>query len=201
MSDGGRRVVRTRVNDVPTGPDADPGFNTGIERDFQQETPMNQHPRPLRAAVLLMYVGAALSALNALVSLTLRDHIRAGIAEHARTSPRDRLTPVEIDQAASTTVVVLVVTAVVAAVIWLAMGWLNARGRWWARITATVLALFCLLQTWSFLTRGHPTMLAAAVAILILAVALAAAALLWHPDNRGHFGADDRRSCEPDALL
>lgn len=144
-------------------------------------------PTPVHRAVLLMLVGAGLSALNALVALTLRDRIRAGIEDHGRKFPRDRLSPVEMDQAATTTMAVLVISGVVATLVWLAMAWLNRRGRWWARIGATVLTLFCVLQTWSFLTRGHPTALAAVLSLLVLGVGLAAAALLWHPDSAEHF--------------
>ena len=146
-------------------------------------------PTPVRRAVLMMCVGAALSALDALVALTLRSHIRAGIEENGRTYPRDRLTAVEMDQAATTMVIVLVVSSVVATIIWLAMAWLNRRGRWWARIAATVLTLFCVLQTWSVLTRGYPTVPSAVLSLLVLVVGIAAAALLWHPDNTRHFAS------------
>ena len=132
-----------------------------------EEELMNDAPRPLRRAVLLMWVGATLSALSALVASTLRDDIRAGLEERGRTHPRERLTAIEVDQATSTMVTVLAVSACVAAVIWLVMAWLNRRGRRWSRIAAPVLAL--------------------AVAL----VGVAAAALLWHPENAEHFARSE----------
>lgn len=145
-------------------------------------------PAALRRAVQLMYVGAGLSAANALVSLTLYDNVRAGIERHNRARPSGRMTRVEIDQAAHTTVTVLAMTAAVSVVVWIIMAVLNRRGRWWARIAATVLTLFCLLQTWSFLTRGHPTVLAGLLSVALAIVAVAATALLWRPENAAHFG-------------
>lgn len=152
---------------------------------------MNDAPRPLRRAVLLMWVGATLSALSALVASTLRDDIRAGLEERGRTHPRERLTAIEVDQATSTMVTVLAVSACVAAVIWLVMAWLNRRGRRWSRIAATVLALFALLHTWSLLTRGYPSPVATVLALAVALVGVAAAALLWHPENAEHFARSE----------
>lgn len=149
---------------------------------------MGAAPRSVQHAVRLMYVGAGLSALNTWTVLQMRGHIRAAIESRSRTHPKDHLTPAQIDAAATTTITVLVVSAAIGALLWLLMAVFNRQGRWWARIASTVLALLCLLQTWSFLTRGHPTTWAALLAVAIAAVAAASTLLLWQRENSAHFG-------------
>lgn len=145
-------------------------------------------PRPARIAVLLMLIGCGLSLLSAVAAGLSKAHVRAEITRLHRLPGADHVTQDQIAQTTSTTVTVLVTTAVAAAVVWGLMAWVNQRGLWWGRITAVVLTLLCALQSWSFLTRSHPTMLTGTLNVLTLAIALVTTALLWHPDNNTHFG-------------
>ncbi len=154
-------------------------------------------PRPARYAVLLMLVGCALSLLSAVAAWLSEDHVRSEIARSHSRPGADRMTADQVAQSASTSITVLVATALVAAVVWALMAWVNRRGLWWGRITAIVLTLLCVLQSWSFLTRSHPTLLTGALNLLTLAVAVATTALLWHPDNNAHFGQSVPQETEP----
>lgn len=154
---------------------------------------MTDLPRPARYAVLLMIAGAVLSLLSAVAAWMSEDHVRTEIARAHRRGA-ERMTPDQVSQSASTSVTVLVATALVAAAVWVAMAWVNRRGLWWGRITAVVLTLLCALQSWSFLTRSHPTVLTGTLNLLTLCVAIATTALLWHKDCAAHFGQSVRET-------
>ncbi|GAB3586541.1 hypothetical protein [Calidifontibacter terrae] len=149
---------------------------------------MTDLPRATRYAVLLMFVGCALSLLSAVAAWLSEDHVRAEITRLHSLPGAERMTSAQIAQTASTSVTVLVATALVAAVVWAGMAWVNRQGLWWGRITAIVLTLLCALQSWSFLTRSHPTALTGTLNLLTLAVAIACTALLWRKENSAHFG-------------
>src|SRR5215469_9945611 len=91
-------------------------------------------PRPVRTAVLLMYVGAALRAITLIVT-ALSFHTIERVIRNASTT----LTTAQIHTAAVVAVTVGVVESLIAIGLWLLMAWANRNGQSWARIVATVL--------------------------------------------------------------
>ena len=102
-------------------------------------------PRPVRTAVLLMYAGAALSAVSLIVSV-LSFHAIERVIRNASST----LTAQQVHNDAIVAVTIAVVESLIAIGLWLLMAWGNKNGQNWARIVATVLfglnTLFLLLS-------------------------------------------------------
>lgn len=102
----------------------------------QQQGPQ---PQSVRTAVILMYVGAGLSALSLIATLALSGRIKNAVGKALRTARTSRpLTAGTIHTAEDIYVVFAVVLLVVAIGLWLWMAWANGRGKGWARVLATV---------------------------------------------------------------
>src|SRR5438552_10366496 len=86
-------------------------------------------PRPVRTAVLLMYVGAAITALTLIVTVLTAHSIETALENRASYTP----------QQAHQFVVAATVAAVITLGLWLLMAWANRNGFAWGRITATIL--------------------------------------------------------------
>jgi hypothetical protein len=127
-------------------------------------------PQPVLRAVRLMYTGAALSALTAVVIIL--------------TAPRVGVTPVigsvpatvqshtgQVETAAS--------GRAVDCAVWLWMAWKNKEGRGWARTLSTVLFGLCCLAMVLDLREGAIEV--RALDVLIWLVALATTIQLWRP--------------------
>jgi hypothetical protein len=93
-----------------------------------------ERPRTVRAAIMLMYAGAALSAAGALLTLVSASHIRTVIAGRF---PRD--TPLQVHDILMETMIIFIAPQVIAVALWAWMAWANGRGRNWARIVSAVL--------------------------------------------------------------
>lgn len=105
-----------------------------------QVTGPPDRPRSVRIAVILMYAGAALSAVSAVVTLALSGQIRSAVGTAARSVKTARpLTAAQISSLENFYVFVIVAVLVIAVALWLWMARANSHGRGWARITASVL--------------------------------------------------------------
>jgi len=136
-------------------------------------------PRPVRIAVMLMYAGAALSAINLLVTLVIFDTI-----ERAFQDSSAAVTP----WAAHAFAVGAIVLAVVETGLWLLMAYANNLGRVWARISATILfALDTLLLLYAFARASIST--SQLFAVVVWLVGLSAIVLLWRRESAGFFAA------------
>jgi hypothetical protein len=136
-------------------------------------------PRPVRVAVLLMYAGAALSAINLLVTLVIFHTI-----EHAFQDASAAVTAAD----AHTFAVGAIVLAVVETGLWLLMAYANGLGRRWARIHATVLfGLNTLLLLYAFLRTSISA--SQLFAVVVWLVGLSAIVLLWRRDSATFFTA------------
>src|SRR5215469_12243522 len=91
-----------------------------------------EQPTSVRNAVWLMYGGAALSALSAILVLALSSSIRTA-------EGKTPLTLAQIHSVENVTIAVLVVVLLIGVGLWVWMAWANGRGRNWARIMASVL--------------------------------------------------------------
>jgi hypothetical protein len=136
-------------------------------------------PRPVRRAVLLMYVGAALSAINLLVTLVIFHTIeRAFLDTSASVTASD----------AHTLAVGAIVLAVVETGLWLLMAYANNLGRPWARIVATVLfGLDTLLLLYAFARASISA--SQFFAVVVWLVGLSAVVLLWRRESSEFFNA------------
>ncbi len=142
------------------------------------KAPITDKPKQVRLAVILMYVGAALQAA-AIVSVF-------GARDKLRTSARDVLVqqkqpagPEQVEAAVSTIITATLVIGVVAIALWILMAFMNDRGKSWARMTATILAVLNLFMTFM---QGLSI-----VGLVTVAVGIVAAVLLWLPASRPWF--------------
>ncbi|MGH3487839.1 MAG: hypothetical protein ACRDP8_07975 [Actinopolymorphaceae bacterium] len=136
-------------------------------------------PREIRLAVILMYVGAALSvaSLLSLFSTGTRSQIRSE-AENAVKRQKPPGTAEQAEALANNTFTFIIVLGIIMIAIWVFLALMNDRGKNWARLTATVLAVanvFFNLQGLSF------------VGLALVVVGIAAAVLLWLPASRPWF--------------
>jgi len=140
-------------------------------------------PRSVRIAVLLMYAGAALSAVSLIVSV-LSFHAIERVIRNASST----LTAQQVHNDAIVAVTIAVVESLIAIGLWLLMAWGNKNGQSWARITATVLfglnTLFLLL---SFVRATVSASLAFSVVVWL--VGLGAVVMLWRKESSQYFAA------------
>lgn len=130
-------------------------------------------PRTVRAAVWLMYAGAAvtiLSLIGVLAALPFIGHRSAALQVAGRTQPL----------AVAITVSVLIALAMI--VLWLWMARCNSRGRNWARIFSTVLVAAETLHLF-----GNTGVLELAFALATWLIGVAAVWLLWRPTSSTFF--------------
>lgn len=144
-------------------------------------------PPSVHQTVRLMYAGAVLSVLAALVELRARDDIRASLAQHNAHTGGRRLSAHDIGDAAGFTVSFMVCAAIVSAVLWLALAWGIRRASRRARIFGTVLAVLCVLKVYGTLTQGGTPVLGVLVDLAQLGVAVAVTVLLWSRRSAAHF--------------
>jgi hypothetical protein len=144
-------------------------------------------PRPVRTAVLLMYTGAALSAISLIVSVLSFHAIERAIRNASST-----LTAHQVHNDAIVAVTVVVVESLIAIGLWLLMAWGNKNGQNWARITATVLfglnTLFLLIGS----TRASVSA-SLAFSVLVWLVGLGAIVMLWRKESSQYFAAAGSR--------
>jgi hypothetical protein len=144
--------------------------------------PPAEQPPPIRTAVRLMYVGAALSVLGVLLALGTRDEMRDQIIED-----RPELSQSELDTAVNVGTALIVVGGLIGVGLWLWMAYANGQGRSWARIVATVLGGLNVL----FTLLGLPSATAVSVVFSLVGLVLAAAILilLWRPESSRFYEA------------
>lgn len=113
--------------------------STGGGSNMVQQTPQ---PQTVRVAVLLMYIGAGLSAVGLVITLALGGRIKSavgGALKNVRNARTHRLLTVsQIHAFENAYIVIVVVVLLVAIALWLWMAWANGRGKGWARIVASV---------------------------------------------------------------
>lgn len=136
-------------------------------------------PRPVQVAVILMYAGAALSAINLLVTLVIFHTIERAFQDaSAAVTTSD----------AHTFAVGAIVLAVVETGLWLLMAYANGLGRPWARVLATVLfSLNTLLLLYAFFRASISA--SQLFAVVVWLVGLSAIVLLWRRESARFFTA------------
>jgi len=154
-----------------------------------------ERPASLTYAVYGMYVGAALSLLSPLLSLTHLDAVRTSMRQHLDAQPG--AAGVDAGAMAHLTVVFVVTAAFVGAAVniglWIWMAIANGRGIAWARVVATVFGGLGILSATTglvgsaFASTSVPGTLAVSVIDVLLAVVLLV--LLWLPSSSRYYQA------------
>ena len=148
-------------------------------------------PSPVRQAVLVMYVGAALSVIRVIVVLVTKASLKADIASRAARAAVP-LTASQINAAETAAIVFSVVVGVIGAGLWIVNARGSADGQKWAQVTGTVLfgldTLALLIGPGGLgITGGQPVVDRICTAVVWLA-GLSAVVLLWQRSSRGFFG-------------
>lgn len=142
-------------------------------------------PPPLALAVKLMYVGAVLSLVNAVVSLTQGEEIRQRLEQQAGMSQE------AVDAAVALAFVSGVVAGLIGIALWILNAVMNARGKKWARILSTVLGALAVLSFASTFaqTTTPPTVI---IGLLMALLAVVIIWLLWRPDSSRYYDVMSR---------
>jgi CDP-diglyceride synthetase len=137
-------------------------------------------------AVKLMYAGAAVSAVNLIISLAVIGGLKA---YHGRFLGRS-LTAAQVSDL-NTVIIAAVVTGLVVIALWLWMARANGQGRNWARILSTVLFGLATLELTPYLFGFGEvfgvTVFGLIFPLLTWLVGLAVVWLLWRPASSAFF--------------
>ncbi len=155
--------------------------------------PGGEPPPPVRTAVRLMWVGAALTLLVVLLVPAQLDATLEQVAEESGPG-------VANDAAFNSAIAGAVVMGLVLVAVWVLMAVMNRKGKTWARITATVLAGVNILSMLSAIigaTGATATPLALIPSVISLVLAAVIVYLLWQRPSSEWFDAMGRRSASP----
>lgn len=145
-------------------------------------------PQPVRTAVLLMWVGAAISALSVIITVAQVDTIREALSSQGLPAGTS------VDTVIATTIAIAVVVGAIAVALWVLMAVMNRRGKVWARITATVLGALNVLLTLLTISgaAGATPTLSLLVSVVSLVLAAVIVVLLWRPESSRWYEAKSR---------
>lgn len=167
-----------------------PGYEAAPQHHEGPPVPQSP-PKSIDIAKKLMWAGGIVSLLSLLTVPFLTDEMRTQAEESLRQSG------VEYDQSVVDASVALgiatgVVISLVGVLLWFLMAHLNAKGKSWARIVATVLfAVSVVSFLCSFM---QPNALVTIVLNLVLvAIGAAAVFFLWRKDSAAWFDAHRAR--------
>jgi hypothetical protein len=142
-------------------------------------------PVSVQRAVKLMYAGAATSTVYLIAALVTMGSLKSALVSANKTA-KHPLSASQINGEATGYIIYVVFVGIVAIALWLWMARMNAHGKNWARITATV--LFCL---WTVNTvgtvAGTRLVLALVFPVIAWLVGIGTVFLLWRPDSTEFF--------------
>lgn len=145
-------------------------------------------PSPVRRAVALMRIGAAVSALSAVLAVVTYDAFRADLTDQLRADDPDVSADfVEATVAVSITFVVFI--AAVSVAIWLWMAWKNGQGRAWARFVATMLGGLNLVFTLFGFIGSQYDGVTLVLQVVLVALSATIVHLLWRPESTAFYDA------------
>ena len=148
----------------------------------------SEPPQPVRTAVLLMWVGAAISALSVIIAVVQVDTIREQLSRQGLPAGTS------LDTVIATTIAVAVVVGAIGVALWVLMAVMNRRGKVWARIVATVLGALNVLLTLLTVSgaAGATPTLSLLVGVVSLVLAAVIVFLLWRPEASRWYEAMSR---------
>ena len=143
-------------------------------------------PPSVLNAVKLMYVGAAVSAISLIVSLSTVGSLRSTIR-----SRDPSFTQSQIHSAEAVVVAFAVIDGLISVGLWIWMASANKAGKNWARITSSVFFGLNTLGVLAIFSEAEPT-LSRLITLLVWLVGLAAIVLLWRKPSSEYFAAQRR---------
>lgn len=164
------------------GPDQAPGYGSAPRYGPAPTGPVTR-PQTVKIAVLLMYVGAALSVLSGILALTMQEELRS-LMEEEMARQGQELPTEALDLVIQVGLGIAMIFSVLGAVLWVVNAVFNSKGHNWARIVSTVLGAIWLVSFLYNLTQPAP-MITLAVNVLNALLVVAVLVLLWlRPSNQ-----------------
>ena len=140
-------------------------------------------PRTIRIAVLLMYAGAALTAVGVALSV-----IAVATGEKALRASHPHATATQLHATQNVLIIDAVASGVIEIAVWLLLARANRNGLKWGRIAATVVFALSTVNLAGHL-RGTATVGNTIYSVLIWLVGLAVIILLWLRESGAYFAA------------
>ncbi len=144
-------------------------------------------PRPVRIAVLLMYAGAAVTAIGLVLSV-----IAVATGQKALRASHPHATAAQLHATQNVLITIAIASGILEIAAWLLMARANRNGLKWARIVATVLFAFSTANLASHL-HGTATIGNTIYSVLIWLAGLGAVVLLWLRESSAYFGGRSAR--------
>jgi len=148
-------------------------------------------PPSITTAVMLMRVGAAISALGVIVTLVQLGAIKDQTEDNLKSA--GGFTQSELDSAFQLIVVAAVVGGLIGIALWLWMASANGKGKKWARIVATVLGVINVLSFLYAASAGTTPTLSLLVGAASMLVGIAALVFMYRQDASAFYNANSGR--------
>lgn len=145
-------------------------------------------PASMRLAVRLMLAGAAVSLVSLVVSLVTLGSLKSQVRDQLEQRGQ-QVSQSTLDSAYGFAIGFVVVAGLISVGLWLWMAWKNGQGRGWARIVATVLAVFNLPSTLFAVASGNATPTASILSVINLILAIVIVVLLWRKESSAFYAA------------
>ncbi len=144
-------------------------------------------PQTVKVAVLLMYLGAALSVLSGILALAMQDELRS-LTEGELARQGQELPAGALDLIIQVSLGIAMVFSVLGAILWVVNAVFNNKGHNWARILSTVLGAIWLVSFLYNLTQPSPG-ITRVVGVLNALLVVAVLVLLWLRPSNEFFAA------------
>jgi hypothetical protein len=143
-------------------------------------------PGTVRRAVWLMYAGAGTMTVFFITALATMSGFKNAVIA-ANKSAKNPMTPSQINNYVNAYTLYVIVIGLISIGLWLWMARMNARGRNWARVTATI--LFCLWTINTVGVAGTRVVESAVFPVLAWLIGAVAVFFLWRRDSGEFFGS------------
>lgn len=153
-------------------------------------------PRSMHTAVQLMYVGAVLSLLSLVMSLTTLGSLKSQLRDRLEEDGRD-VSEAVVNAGYRFAITFTAIAGIIAIALWLWMARKNGQGRQWARIVATVLGAINVISTIFSIVSGNTTLIASIITVVNLALAIVILVLLWRKESSNFYAAQARYPGQP----
>ena len=169
-------------------------------QSYGEPTAQPQPPSPVRAAVKLMYVGAAMSIVTAFVDPLTRSGLKAAIEKGTNSAARihglPRLTTSQLSSSVIDNLVMAVIVSLVSVLLWVFIARASTAGQWSARVTASGLfglnTLILLIGPADLSVRGPASRPTEACLFIVWLIGLGVILLLWQRASSGFFNASHK---------
>lgn len=170
-----------------------PAFPEGSSHaDQEAYNASRQQPPSIKTAVMLMRVGAAISAVGILVGLLTLGALKDDVRDQLESSGTN-FSESDVDAAFSVAVGFIIIISLIGVALWLWMASANGKGKSWARVVATILGVINALSFLYAVTAGSQTLLSTLVGAASLIVGVAALVFMYRKDASAFYAANSRR--------